>query len=95
MPRLTPPSNLIDKNLPPLCTVQGCHSQSSESTQAAIPGVVRHLQGSTASGGLPIVIAASVTTGSKPFACITMPALAGPGGYFAMDIPHNTTWEIK
>jgi len=24
-----------------------------------------------------------------------MPALAGPGGYFAMDIPHNTTWEIK
>src|SRR6478609_389647 len=38
MPRLTPPSNLIDKNLPPLCTVQGCHSQSSESTQAAIPG---------------------------------------------------------
>jgi hypothetical protein len=22
-------------------------------------------------------------------------ALAGPGGYFAMDIPHNTTWEIK
>jgi len=34
-------------------------------------------------------------TGSEPFACITMPALAGPGGYFAMDIPHNTTWEIK
>jgi hypothetical protein len=24
-----------------------------------------------------------------------MPALAGPGGYTAMDIPHNTTWEIK
>jgi hypothetical protein len=24
-----------------------------------------------------------------------MPAPAGPGGYFAMDIPHNTTWEIK
>jgi hypothetical protein len=22
-----------------------------------------------------------------------MPALAGPGGYTAMDIPHNTTWE--
>jgi hypothetical protein len=21
--------------------------------------------------------------------------LAGPGGYTAMDIPHNTTWEIK
>jgi hypothetical protein len=34
-------------------------------------------------------------TGSEPFACITMPALAGSGGYFAMDIPHNTTWEIK
>jgi hypothetical protein len=34
-------------------------------------------------------------TGKEPFACITMPALAGPGGYFAMDIPHNTTWEIK
>jgi hypothetical protein len=34
-------------------------------------------------------------TGSEPFTCITMPALAGPGGYFAMDVPHNTTWEIK
>jgi hypothetical protein len=34
-------------------------------------------------------------TGSEPFACIAMPALAGPGGYFAMDIPHNTAWEIK
>lgn len=34
-------------------------------------------------------------TGSEPFACIKMPALAGPGGYFAMDIPHNTSWEIK
>jgi hypothetical protein len=34
-------------------------------------------------------------TGSEPFACIKMPALAGPGGYFALDIPHNTTWEIK
>ena len=34
-------------------------------------------------------------TGSEPFACINMPALAGPGGYTAMDIPHNTTWEIK
>jgi len=31
-------------------------------------------------------------TGSEPFACISMPALAGPGGYTAMDIPHNTTW---
>jgi hypothetical protein len=34
-------------------------------------------------------------TGSEPFACISMPALAGPGNYTAMDIPHNTTWEIK
>lgn len=34
-------------------------------------------------------------TGTEPFACIAMPALAGPGGYTAMDIPHNTTWEIK
>ena len=34
-------------------------------------------------------------TGSEPFTCISRPALAGPGGYFAMDIPHNTTWEIK
>jgi hypothetical protein len=34
-------------------------------------------------------------TGSEPFACITMPALAGAGGYTAMDIPHNTRWEIK
>ena len=34
-------------------------------------------------------------TGSEPFACNPMPALAGEGGYTAMDIPHNTTWEIK
>jgi hypothetical protein len=34
-------------------------------------------------------------TGSEPFACNSMPALAGSGGYTAMDIPHNTTWEIK
>src|SRR5215467_6425423 len=34
-------------------------------------------------------------TGSEPFACNALPALAGPGGYTAMDIPHNTTWEIK
>lgn len=34
-------------------------------------------------------------TGSEPFSCIAMPALAGSGGYFAMDIPHNTSWEIK
>jgi hypothetical protein len=31
-------------------------------------------------------------TGSEPFACIAMPALAGPGGYTALD---NTKWEIK
>jgi hypothetical protein len=34
-------------------------------------------------------------TGKEPFACNTMPALAGPGGLTALDIPHNTTWEIK
>jgi hypothetical protein len=34
-------------------------------------------------------------TGSEPFACLAMPALAGSGDYFAMDIPHNTSWEIK
>jgi hypothetical protein len=34
-------------------------------------------------------------TGNEPFACNAMPALAGAGGYTAMDIPHNTTWEIK
>ena len=34
-------------------------------------------------------------TGKEPFACNNMPALAGPGGYTAMDIPHNTAWEIK
>jgi hypothetical protein len=34
-------------------------------------------------------------TGKEPFACQTMPALAGPGGLTALDIPHNTTWEIK
>ncbi|MGA7329764.1 MAG: hypothetical protein WBX25_36105 [Rhodomicrobium sp.] len=34
-------------------------------------------------------------TGREPFACDDMPALAGGGGYFAMDIPHDTTWEIK
>jgi hypothetical protein len=37
----------------------------------------------------------SVERTASQFACITMPALAGPGGYTAMDIPHNTTWEIK
>jgi hypothetical protein len=34
-------------------------------------------------------------TGREPFACDDMPKPAGAGGYFAMDIPHNTTWEIK
>jgi hypothetical protein len=34
-------------------------------------------------------------TGREPFACDNMPKLAGAGGYFAMDIPHNTSWEIK
>jgi len=34
-------------------------------------------------------------TGSEPFACDSLPALAGEGGYTSMDIPHNTTWEIK
>jgi hypothetical protein len=34
-------------------------------------------------------------SGSEPFACIPMPPLAGSDGYTAMDIPHNTTWQIK
>ena len=34
-------------------------------------------------------------TGKEPFACNGLPALAGGGGYTAMDIPHNTTWEIR
>jgi hypothetical protein len=35
-------------------------------------------------------------TGREPFACITKPTPAGePPGSFAMDIPHNTTWEMK
>jgi hypothetical protein len=34
-------------------------------------------------------------TGKEPFACNSLPALAGSGGYTSMDIPHNTTWEIK
>jgi hypothetical protein len=35
-------------------------------------------------------------TGLEPFACVTMPTPAGePAGSFAIDIPHNTTWEIK
>jgi hypothetical protein len=34
-------------------------------------------------------------TGSEPFACNAMSNLAGASGYTAMDIPHNTSWEIK
>jgi hypothetical protein len=34
-------------------------------------------------------------TGKEAFACEAMPALAGPGGYTSMDIPHVSTWEIK
>jgi len=34
-------------------------------------------------------------SGREPFACNEMPSLAGTGSYFAMDIPHETTWEIK
>ena len=35
-------------------------------------------------------------TGLEPFACVTVPTPAGePEGSFAIDIPHNTTWEIK
>ena len=34
-------------------------------------------------------------SGREPFACQNMPKLAGDGGYFAMDIPHNTAWEIN
>jgi hypothetical protein len=34
-------------------------------------------------------------TGSEPFACITKPTPAGePAGSFAIDIPHNTSWQI-
>jgi hypothetical protein len=35
-------------------------------------------------------------TGREPFSCISKPTPAGePAGSFAIDIPHNTTWEIK
>jgi hypothetical protein len=34
--------------------------------------------------------------GSEPFACISKPTPSGaPPGSFAMDIPHNTTWQIQ
>lgn len=34
-------------------------------------------------------------TGKEPFACNSMPAVAGEGGYTSMNIPHVTSWEIK
>jgi hypothetical protein len=35
-------------------------------------------------------------SGREPFACITKPTPEGqPAGSFAIDIPHNTSWEIK
>jgi hypothetical protein len=35
-------------------------------------------------------------SGREPFACISKETPAGqPPGSFAIDIPHNTTWEIK
>lgn len=35
-------------------------------------------------------------TGLEPFACVTVATPAGePVGSFALDIPHNTTWEFK
>ena len=35
-------------------------------------------------------------TGKEPFDCVTVDTPAGePEGSFAIDIPHNTTWEIK
>jgi hypothetical protein len=35
-------------------------------------------------------------TGTEPFACVTVDTPTGePEGSFAIDIPHNTTWEIK
>jgi hypothetical protein len=34
-------------------------------------------------------------TGKEPFACDSMPAVAGAGGYTSMNIPHVTSWEIK
>lgn len=34
-------------------------------------------------------------TGREPFNCISLPAPAGGAGLMAMDIEHNTSWEIK
>jgi hypothetical protein len=34
-------------------------------------------------------------TGREPFNCKPLASLAGSGGMSAMDIEHNTTWEIR
>jgi hypothetical protein len=35
-------------------------------------------------------------TGTEPFSCVKVETPAGePAGSFAMDIPHNSSWEIK
>jgi hypothetical protein len=34
-------------------------------------------------------------SGKEPFNCKNMPALGGAGGLTAMDIEHNTAWEIN
>ncbi|MFA5949935.1 MAG: hypothetical protein WC807_06595 [Hyphomicrobium sp.] len=35
-------------------------------------------------------------TGLEPFACVTVATPAGePVGSFAMDIPHNSSWQLK
>jgi hypothetical protein len=34
-------------------------------------------------------------TGKEPFSCIVMPPIPGTDGYFALDIPHNTTYKIE
>jgi hypothetical protein len=35
-------------------------------------------------------------TGREPFSCVSKPTPAGaPSGSFAMDIAHNTTWQIQ
>lgn len=34
-------------------------------------------------------------TGSEAFACNSMPAVAGEGGYTSVEIRYNATWEIK
>src|SRR4029079_19284129 len=34
-------------------------------------------------------------TGTEPFACNSLPALAREAVYTSRDIPHNRSWEIK